>query len=507
MNPQNSHAEAIAIINDKIAAVGTNQEIQPWIGEQTRVIDAQGKTVVPGFIDCHVHMRSFGCLATWINLRNVDSIKEMQRLLREYAQKTPKGQWILGRGWDHERFKEKRYPTRWDLDEAAPDNPVIFTRVCGHVCVVNTKALELAGITENTVVLFGGQIDRNPETGEPLGILREKATELVWNVVPEPDEKGLAEICILACQKAIEAGLTSVHWFVHSPMEIRILQKLCREEKLPIRAYFVVPVKFLDYMIGAGLTTGFGDQTAKIGSIKILVDGSLGARTAALQQPYSDKPSTRGITIYSQRKLNSLVRKAHEAGFQLAVHAIGDRAIDMTLKAFERALEMAPWREHRHRVEHASVLNENLIRRMKKLGVIVSVQPYFVISDFWVEQRLGKERVRWTYPFKTLMENGVLVVGGSDSPVEPISPLLGIHAAVNREVSPHERITVEEALRLYTINAAYASFEEQIKGSIEAGKLADLVVLSDDLFKIEPSRIKDVKVEMTIVGGRIVFQR
>ena len=469
-------------------------------------MNLDGKTVVPGLIDTHVHMRGFGRSLTWINLRGVNSIREVQQLLRGQVQKTPEGKWILGRGWDQERFKEKRYPTRWDLDEAAPNNPAIFTRFCGHMCVVNSKALELSGIARDTVAPSGGQIDQNPETGEPTGILRENAKDLVWNIVPEPSEEELTEMCVLACQKAVEAGLTSVHWLAHSPAEIHILQRLRQEGKLPLRVYLVVPVRFLDCLINAGLVTGFGDHMTKIGGIKILADGSLGARTAALKQPYDDEPSTKGMMLYSQRSLNRLVLKAHRAGFQLAIHAIGDRTVDIVLKALEKALEVSPREDHRHRVEHASVLNESLIQLMKKLGVIASVQPHFVVSDFWVEKRLGKARARWTYAFKTLIEKGVLVAGGSDCPVEPISPLLGVYAAVNREISPQERITVEEALRIYTINAAYASFEEKIKGSIEAGKLADLVVLSDDLRKIKPSKIKDVRVEMTIVRGKIVFQ-
>jgi len=304
----------------------------------------------------------------------------------------------------------------------------------------------------------------------------------------------------------VEAGITSVHWLVHSPAEIRILQKLRKGGKLPLRVYLVVPVEFLDCLIDAGLVTGFGDHMIKIGCIKILADGSLGARTAALKQPYDDEPSTKGMMLYSQGSLNGLVLKAHKAGFQLAIHAIGDQTVDIALKALEKALEVWPRKDHRHRVEHASVLNESLIQRMKKLDVIASVQPHFVVSDFWVEKRLGKARARWTYPFKTLIGRGVLVIGGSDCPVEPISPLLGIYAAVNRAAFPQERITVEETMRIYTTNAAYASFEEKIKGSIEAGKLTDLVVLSDDLRKIEPSKIKDVRVEMTIVGGKIVYR-
>ncbi len=505
MNPLKPQAEAIAIKGEKIVAVGTNRQIQPWIGKQTKVITLHGKMVVPGFIDTHVHMRSFGRFLTWINLKAVNSIREMQQILREHVQKNPEGKWIFGRGWDQERFKEKRYPTRWDLDETAPNNPVIFTRVCGHLCVINSRALELASITRDTVAPSGGKIDKDSETGEPTGILRENATNLVWNVVAKPSEEELSEICALACQKAVEAGLTSVHWLTHSPIEIRVLQELHAKDKLPIKVYLIILVNFLDDLIDAGLVTGFGDPMLKIGGIKIHVDGSLGAQTAALKKPYHDEPSTKGIMIYNQRSLNQLVSKAHRAGFQLVIHAIGDRAVDAALKALEKALRTSPRKDHRHRIEHASILNTSLIQRMKNLGVIACVQPHFVVSDFWVEKRLGKTRARWTYLLKTLIEKGVFVAGSSDCPIEPISPLLGIYAAVNRKVSPQERISVEEALRIYTVNAAYASFEEKLKGSIEAGKLADLVVLSDDLRKIEPNRIKDVKVEMTIVGGKIVY--
>jgi len=505
MNPLEPYAEAIAIKDEKIVAVGTNKQIKPWVDKQTKVMNLDGKMVVPGFIDTHVHMRGFGRYLTWINLREVDSIRKMQQLLRDRADKTQEEGWILGRGWDQERLKEKRYPTRRDLDKVAPNNPVVFTRVCGHICVANSKALELAGITRDTTAPSGGQIDKDFKTGEPTGILRENAAALVWNAVPEPGEEESAEMCVLACEKAVEAGLTSVHWFCHSPSEIRILQGLRAKDELPLRVYLVVPVEFLDSLMDAGLVTGFGDHMVKIGSIKILADGSLGARTAALKQPYNDEPSTRGMMLYSQRSLNTLALKAHRVGFQLAIHAIGDRAVDIVLKALEKTLKEAPRENHRHRVEHVSVLNENLIQRMKNLGLIASVQPHFVVSDFWIEKRLGKTRARWTYSFKMLIRKGVLVTGGSDCPVEPISPLLGIYAAVGREKFPQERITVEEALRIYTINAAYVSFEEKIKGSIEAGKLADLVVLSDDLRKIEPSKIKDVRVELTIIGGKIVY--
>jgi hypothetical protein len=303
----------------------------------------------------------------------------------------------------------------------------------------------------------------------------------------------------------VEAGLTGVHWIVSSPTEIRVIQKLRAQNRLPLRVYILIPVELVDHLIRLGLSTGFGDDTVKIGSVKIFADGSLGANTAALYESYSDDPSTRGMLLYSEEELEELITKTHKASLQLAVHAIGDRAIDMVLTALETTLQKIPREDHRHRIEHTSVLSEKLIRRMKELGVIASVQPHFVVSDFWVSDRLGLKRARWTYPFKTLIQEGITIAGGSDCPVEPISPLLGIWAAVSRESFPVEQISVEEALRMYTLNAAFFSFEEDVKGSIEVGKLTDLVVLSHDPRRVPPDKIKDIEVEMTFVGGRMVY--
>jgi len=503
----NPHAQAVAIKNNNVIKVGANREIKPLIKENTEVINLKGKTVLPGFIDTHVHMAGFGKALTSVNLRDTHSIKEMQEKLKRRVEKTEKGEWILGHGWDQDRLIEKRYPTRWDLDKFSPNNPVVFTRVCGHLCVVNSKALEKADITTETNPPLGGKIDKNPKTDEPTGILRENAMDLVHEVMPEPSERQLIEACMLACQKAVEAGLTSVHWIIHSLAEIRVIQKLRAHEKLPLRVYILVPIGLLDHMVHLGPPTEFGDDMVRIGCVKILADGSLGARTAALHEPYNDDSATMGMMLYRVEKLEELIMKIHEAGLQLAVHAIGDRAMDIVLTALEKALKETPREDHRHRIEHASVLTKELVGRMKRLGVIASVQPHFVVSDFWVTDRLGLERARWTYPFKTLIREGVRTVGGSDCPVEPISPLLGIWAAVSREVFPEERISVDEALSMYTIDAAFASFEEEVKGSIQVGKLADLVVLSDDPRSFPLSEIKNIEVEMTFVGGTMVYVR
>jgi predicted amidohydrolase YtcJ len=292
---------------------------------------------------------------------------------------------------------------------------------------------------------------------------------------------------------------------VSSANEIRAIQNLYSKEKLPLRVYLGVSVELLKELAGLGLRTGFGDDLVKIGFVKILADGSLGGHTAALAAPYSDKPETTGMMLYTQKELNRLVLKAHKADLQLAIHAIGDRAVESVLNAYEKALKAYPRRNHRHRIEHCSVLNTKLVKRMKHLELIASVQPHFVFSDFWAVDRVGEVRVRWVYPFKTLTRDGLIVCSGSDCPVEPISPVLGIWAAATRRKQVEERLTAEEALKTYTLNAAYASFDEDKRGTIEVGKLADLTMLSDDLLSISASKIKQIAVDMTIVGGKIVF--
>ncbi|PVX26248.1 MAG: hypothetical protein CW691_01995, partial [Candidatus Bathyarchaeum sp.] len=428
------------------------------------------------------------------------SITELQSRLRERVQKIPTGRWIIGSGWDQTRFVEKRYPNRLDLDEASPDNPVILYHQCGRVCVVNSKALELANVTNQTLAPAGGTIEKDAETGETTGILRENATDLVWKTIPEPSEEELVESAILACEKIVESGVTSVHWIVGSWDELLMAQRLCSEDRMPLRVHVIAPANILDQL----------DSAAELLGVKVFVDGSLAARTAALTEPYIDSPSEKGELLYSQKELDVLVAKAHRAGFNLVMHAMGDQAIDMALSSIEKALVEAPRESYRYRLEHAAVLNNELIGRIKKLGMIVSVQPKCVISEFLVwsaVDRLGSERAKLLYPLKTLIKEGIQVIGGSDCPMEPISPLAGIQAAVTRPFFSEQQITVDEALRMYTVNAAYASSEETVKGSIEEGKVADLTVLSGNPTVVPPSQIGDLKVTMTLVGGKIVYQK
>jgi predicted amidohydrolase YtcJ len=506
MDPSQPNADAIAIKNDKIVKIGTNEEIKSLIGENTKVIKLQGRTVIPGLIDSHIHVADFGKVLTWLNLHDVNSIEEMKKRIKKRANRIPKGRWIIGNGWNQTSFIEKRYPNIQDMNEAAPENPIIMYHQYGRVCIVNSKALEAAKITKETLNPPGGIIETDPKTGKLTGILRETATDLVWKKVPEPNEEQIIKSAILAFKKIVEVGVTSIHWIVKSVNEILIIQKLRSENKLPIRIRIIAPMNILNHLYNLSSFKNIEDNWG----VKIFVDGSLAARTAALHEPYSDNPKTTGNLSYSQKELNILVAKAHKANLSLVMHAMGDKAIDMSLTAIEKALINTPKENHRHRIEHASVLNKDLIQRIKSLKIVVSIQPKCVISEFLVWsaiERLGPKRARWLYPVKTLINEGIRVIGGSDCPMEPLSPLLAIQEAVTRKYFTEEQIEINDALQMYTINAAYASFEENIKGSLDKGKLADLTILSGDPRNIPSNKIGDIKVHMTIVGGKIVYQK
>ncbi len=510
MNQFQPQAEAIAVKDGRIVNVGSNEEISRWIGKNTKVIRLDGKTVVPGFIDTHIHVADFAKFLTWLDLKDAKSITELKNNLRKHALKTHKGKWIIGHGWDQARFAEKRFPSHLDLDEASPDIPVILYHQCGKLCVVNSKALELAGVTRKTIAPAGGTIVKDEVTGELTGILKDDATNLVWSVIPAIGEEELAEAIGLACEKIVQAGVTSVHWMVSSLNEISIIKQFLAENRVPLRIYVVIPAELLDDVTSSDLRKGSESNLARIGGVEIFVDGFLASRTAALLQPYSDDPSTKGKLMCSQHEVDALTARVRKANFQLIVHAMGDQAIDLALNALEKVSRDALPRSNRHRLEQAAVLNERLIQRMKKQEVIVSVQPHVIISEFAVwsaAEHLGPSRVRWLYPLKTLIREGIRVSGGSDCPMEPLSPLSGIRAAVTRRFYSEERITVDEALRIYTVNAAYASCEENIKGSIETGKLADITVISRDPLTAPPDEIEAIDVELTIVGGRVVYSK
>jgi predicted amidohydrolase YtcJ len=495
-------AEAVAVNHDRIIGVGNNDQIRDFVGRTTKVHDVKGATILPGFIDCHNHLIAYGLSLRGLDLRGARSIFEMKKQIADRTRSS--ANWILGRGWDQEKFTEARYPTRRDLDEASPEKPVLLWRICGHICVVNSAALSQAGIDSTTRDPAGGIIDRD-STGEPTGILRENAVAMADKAIPPLTPDDYEEATIAACHRALEAGLTSVHCITGSEMELKTLLKLRAEGRLPLRFYVFFPVEQLKAAINLGLRSGPGDEWVRIGGVKLFTDGSLGARTAALAQPYADDPENRGVTIYTQAELNEIIGEAHRGDIQIATHAIGDRAIGMAVEAYEKAFDSTPRRGLRHRIEHVSVIDPNLTKRMKKLGLIASIQPRFIVSDTWIPERLGAERAALTYPFASLLRAGVMLLGGSDCPVEPLTPLSGIEAAVNRK-GP-EAVTVNDAIAFYTRNAAYASFDENTKGTIAVGKLADLVILNKDPRMVSPATISRVRVLTTMVGGRIAHPR
>jgi hypothetical protein len=372
------------------------------------------------------------------------------------------------------------------------------------ICAVNSKALTLAGVAEQTAVPSGGVIDKSPQTGELTGILRDTATSLVWQVVPEPTVDELSEATALACQKIAEAGITSVHWILLSQNELPIIQRLHAEGKLPIRVNVIVPYEFLKETIGFQSTDS---SMLHVGGVVIATDGYLDSKTAALVQPYSDEPSNSGKMLLTERELVASVEQILAVGLQPVIHAMGDKAVDTALNVIEQT---AATKGVRFRIEQAAVLNKELVKRLKAEKVVVSVQPTVIATEFAVwsaTTRLGVERARWLHPLKTLLKEGVKVAGGSDCPMEPLSPLLCIQEAVQRASFPEQRLTVEEALRMYTADAAYCSCEEKVKGSIEEGKLADLTILSEDPLAVSTHEIKDINVEITIVNGKFAYSK
>ena len=512
LDPSKPRARAVAIREGKIIGVGTDREMISLAGKDAKAIDLEGRTVLPGFADSHIHLIEYGLMlsSAILDIRGARTIDEIKEKIRKRAKEKPKGNWIKGHGWNTTILAEKRPPNRWDLDEAAPDNPVILTDVGWHVYSVNSLALRLAKIGKGTESPAGGKIDKDPNTGEPTGVLLETAGTRIEDLVTYKDEELITALS-QAADEAIRLGLTSVHCAWENGQHVRVFQKLLMQGKLPLRVYLMIPASLLPNLLSLGLYTGFGNMRLKIGAIKVLLDGTIERHTAAVKQPYEGEPDNLGILCVSEEELYQITSKAHKAGFQLAIHAIGDRAISVALDSIERILKEKPKADHRHRIEHASMLDDQVINCMKNLGVIASVQPVFVSSNnSWMVEPLGQKRAtELCERIRTLLEAGVKVTGGSDLPADStMSPLSGIQSAVTRYgFAPKERITVEQAIRLYTINSAYASFEEKLKGSIEVGKLADLVVLSDDPLAVPTDRISDIKVDMTVVDGEFVYTR
>ncbi len=483
------HAHALAVRDGKIVAVGHNEEIKRFAGPQTQIEDLQGKTVLPGFIDAHMHLVSVGLRESgyFLDLSQAHSLDEALGLVRERLKETEKAHWVLGRGWDESLWPERRYITRADLDRIAPEHPVVLVRVCGHMLCANTLALQKITVTSKADEFDGAS-----------GLLRE---ETAWAFLQQlqPSDEQIQEAILAGVRRAHRLGVTAIH-DIAKPEHIRVYLKLHHEKKLKLRVRFNIEAKYLDHLVALGLRTGLGDEVLTLGAIKFFADGSIGARNAALHKPYRDADSL-GKLNYEQSKLNYLVKRAHEHGFQVMIHAIGDRAIDAALEALCNAGATV---EHRHRLEHAELLHPEQIARMKQMGIIASMQPNFVqwsgLGGLY-GTRLGPERDSQIDPHRTVLDMGVKLAFGSDG--MPFGPLYGIHCAVNAP-HPAQRISVEEAIQAYTLGAAYAAFEEQRLGSLEPGKLADFIVLSQD--PTRPKNISKITVERTYLAGRRVFE-
>lgn len=507
--------EAVAVLNGRILAIGSSRQLQRFRGKTTRVVDLKKKLMVPGFIDNHTHFMSGGFQLQAVDLRRAANEAEFARLIKERAQKFP-GRWITGGDWDHDRWPGGNLPTKELVDSITPSTPVFVSRYDGHMALANSYVLRLAGISKETPDPPGGLIVRDPRTGEPTGVLKDEAMNLVWKHIPDPSEQEMLEAARLALAEARKLGVTSIQ-DMSSPADLRIYQTLKRNGELTARFYCRLPITEWEHLAAAGITVPFGDEWIRIGSLKAFADGSLGSSTALFFEPYTSDPTTSGLAsdIMQDGRLERWALAADKAHLQLSIHAIGDKANSMVLDLFEKIVRENPSWDRRFRIEHAQHIHPKDFQRFRELGVIASVQPYHAIDDGrWAEKRIGYERCKTTYAFKTFLENGVRMTFGSDWTVAPLNPMLGIYAAVTRRTIdgatpggwfPEQRITVDEALRAVTVENAYAAFEEHEKGSITPGKLADLVVLSDDIFTIAPEKLETVSVLMTIVGGTIVW--
>jgi predicted amidohydrolase YtcJ len=510
-------AEALAVVGSRIVAVGSDSDIRSWSGPTTQVIDAQGMTVLPGFNDAHVHFTSGGKEISGVQLRDGATPKEFARRIGERAKKLNKGEWITGGTWDHELWGGTPLPSHDWVDALTPDNPVFVTRYDGHMAMANGLAMKLAGITRSTKDPPGGTVVRDPQ-GNPTGLMKDAAMDLITRAIPTETEEQLLRDAHAGMNEARRNGVTTIQ-DISSTEDVRAYQTLEKRGELTLRIYSITPLPQWEAPARTGVRAGFGDEWIHLGALKGFADGSLGSTTAMFDQPYNDAPNTSGIPnamMLPEGNMLKMALGADKAGLQLAVHAIGDKANATMLDIYEQVEKQNGARpDRRWRIEHAQHLRPADFDRFAKLGVIASVQPYHAIDDGrWAEKRIGHERCKSTYAFKTLLDRGVRLAFGSDWTVAPLSPLLGIYAAVTRATLdgknpggwfPEQKLTVAQAVEAFTLGSAYAELRETEKGSLTRGKLADVVILNSDLFSIAPEKIKDASVMYTIVGGKVVY--
>jgi predicted amidohydrolase YtcJ len=506
-------AEGVAVCNDRITKVGTSAEVRAAAPAGARVVDLAGRLVVPGFNDAHVHLVDGAEEIVGVNLRPATSEADFARRLGEHARRQPKGRWILGGNWDHEAWPTQALPTHRSIDAVTPDNPVFVQRLDGHMGVANALAMKLSGITRDSEAPAGGTIVRDAG-GEPTGVFKDNAMALVSRAIPPPSFDETLEKAVAGLRHAASLGVTTIQDMTNSDTELRVYRTLRDRGDLAARIYSIRNYPLAD---GVRADRSRDDDLVRTGALKLFADGSMGSGTAYFYEAYSDDSGTSGLLIQPVEDLQRKILQADAAGFQLVVHAIGDKANAITLDAFETLGRERGTRDRRPRIEHAQVVRDADKRRFKALGVIASIQPSHCIDDMrWAEKRIGRARCAIAYDFKSFVEAGARVAFGTDWFVEPLDPMLGLYAAVTRQFTdgtppggwyPEERLTLEQAIEFYTLGSAYAEFAEATKGSITDGKLADLVVLSKNLFEIPPREMLTTRPVMTIVGGRVVFER
>jgi len=518
MDRNRPSAEALAVYQNRIVALGSSSEIRKLADSHTRVIDAKGQLVLPGFNDAHVHFMSGGFQLASVDLRDANTPQEFAERIRAFATKLPQGRWITGGDWDHERWPDARLPTKELIDPFTPNSPVFVNRLDGHMALANSVALKLAGVTRETKDPDGGVIVRDSKTGEPTGVLKDAAQSFVWKVIPAATFEEKLTAARAATNHAASLGVTSVQ-DVSAGTDVGVYQTLLDRGDLKTRVYAVWPLPSWDHLARTGVRAHFGSAMLRTGGLKGFADGSLGSTTAWFYEPYLDAPDTSGILsdeMFPEGAMLERVRSADRAGLQVMIHAIGDRANESILSIYEKVEKENGQRDRRFRIEHAQHLRSQDIPRFARDQVIASMQPYHAIDDGrWAEKRIGRERAKTTYAFRSLLDAGVTLAFGTDWTVAPLNPMLSVYAAVTRRTLdgkrpegwvPEQKISVEEAVRAYTSGSAYAEFQESVKGTITPGKLADLVILSRDIFKIDPNEIDKVRVVMTIMDGRVVYE-
>ncbi len=523
VNETQPTAQAIAIKGDRIVFVGSNNDARKFVGAKTRVVDLKGNTVAPGFTDSHQHLSGVGFREMTLNLEGITTLEDFLAKVKTRVDQARPGEWVTGRGWIETFWKPPVFPTRWDLDKVAPNNPVLLTRADGHASVVNSAALKLANIDRNTASPFGGEVLKDKQTGEPTGMLIDNAQGLVRSQQPQTSAADAEKALIVGAQRDVQLGWVQIQDAGGSYADVDRYRKLFRDGAIKLRVYKAVfgPGPEANRLLSEGPSIGEFGNRFTLRSIKVVSDGALGSRGAYLQQPYSDDPGNVGLLRVKEESLRPMLEEALRKGIQVETHAIGDKANHFILDEYERALNAVPAEQRkikdpRWRDEHTQIVDPVDIPRFAKLGIIPSMQPSHAIGDlFFAPSRLGINRLAGAYAWASLIKSGAIIAGGTDAPVERGEPMIEFYAAVARKDQkgfqgegwhPEEAVTREQALKMFTIWAAYAAFEEKLRGTIEPGKLADLTVFSADIMKIPEPEILKTRCTMTVIGGEVVYE-